>query len=252
MADVLGGASRTACPYLAPRRGRSLMWPCMECCCSFLSSTKATCFYFLRLVPVTLNCRRSKVRYALCDVSGTSAKPAKYKTANGARSQTYRLLDALCLRMVLRGKSPQLTLFFVQIWHRCSQGLKCNPMRTHQCKHASNSGFFPLFFVSFSSSRGVISGSVALFQLEGGLQKGSQIIHLHFFAPSEGRPLELSAEFNQIGAQSWVSDKCPRHFPLQTWDNSWKAFDWPSGFLIMKKQGRGGSQSASQRALEST
>lgn len=60
------------------------------------------------------------------------------------------------------GKSPQLTLFFVQIWHHCLQMLERNLMRTRQCKHASNS--FGFFLSSLFPSVPLVGSSPVLFR----------------------------------------------------------------------------------------
>lgn len=67
-------------------------------------------------------------------------------------------------------------------------------------------------------------------------------------------PSDSPQKSNQIwaGTRRWFPDKCPCHFPLQTWDNSWKVLGWPSGLFIVRKQGCGDSQPASQGAQEST
>ena len=88
--------------------------------------------------------------------------------------------------------------------------------------------------------------------------KSPQILNLHLFPSSEGFSLPstiwLTAESDQIwaGTRRWFPDKCPCHFPLQTWDNSWKVLCWPSGLFIVRKQGCGDSQPPSQGAQEST
>lgn len=72
-----GGASRTVCPHLAPWRGGPLMWLHLECCCSFLPATKATCFYFLRLGPCYLELWRNRVRYVTYEMNGMNANQRK-------------------------------------------------------------------------------------------------------------------------------------------------------------------------------
>lgn len=88
--------------------------------------------------------------------------------------------------------------------------------------------------------------------------KSPQILNLHLFLSSEEFNLPssiwLTTESNQIraGTQRWFPDKCPCHFPLQTWDSSWKVLSWPSGLFIVRKQGCGDFQPASPGAQEST
>lgn len=50
------------------------MWLHMECCCSFLPTTKATCFYFLRLGPCYFELRRSTVTYLTYEMNGMNVK----------------------------------------------------------------------------------------------------------------------------------------------------------------------------------
>lgn len=49
------------------------MWFHQECCCSFLSATKATCFYFLRLGPCSFELWRNTVRYVTYEMKGMNA-----------------------------------------------------------------------------------------------------------------------------------------------------------------------------------
>lgn len=79
MAVMSGGASRTICPHLAPWWEGPLMWLHMECCCSFLSATKATCFYFLRLRSLFL--WTIKEHGEVCNVWNEwhERQPAKHK-----------------------------------------------------------------------------------------------------------------------------------------------------------------------------
>lgn len=108
-------------------------------------------------------------------------------------------------------------------------------------------------FISFQRlfSTEVIPGYVTLIQVQINFKKPP---HLHVLPSSEGfsrsSTVCLTAESDQIeaGTRRWFPDKCPCHFPLQTW----KVLASPSGLCIIRKQGCGNSQPSSQEAQEST
>lgn len=164
-------------------------------------------------------------------------------------------LAALCIQIVLVSKSP------------CSALCAClTPLRTYTQsstetsthKHTRfqllSSMFVPLlsFLLELSFSR-VIPGSVTLIQVQIGFKEPPNI-EFAFISFSLPSTIWLTAELNPIeaGTLRWFPDECPCHFPLQTWDNSWKVLVWPSELFIVRKQGCGGSQPASQGALKST
>lgn len=150
--------------------------------------------------------------------------------------------------------------------HTHSSTASCEHPQTHTMYKSPT--FQPLssVFVPFSTPFIAVKG---LFQ-KGSFQvlshsfkckwtsKSPQKLNLHLFPSSEGFSLPstiwLTAESNQIraGTRRWFPDKCPCHFPLQTWDNSWKVLGWPLRLFIIRKQGCGDSQPASQGAQEST
>lgn len=80
------------------------MWLHMECCCSFLSATKATCFYFLRLGPCSFELWRNTVRYVTYEMKGMNANQQNTTQSRLCQpgSETKVLFQAaLCLYLEL-------------------------------------------------------------------------------------------------------------------------------------------------------
>lgn len=129
-----GGASRTVCPHLAPWREGPLMWLRMECCCSFLSATKATCFYFLKIGPCYLELWRNTVRYVTYEMNGMNAN--QQNTSQRGLCQPGTGPNVLFLAAL--SKSSLLSVHVeLHCTHTHTQSLTWTHTNTHHV-HASN------------------------------------------------------------------------------------------------------------------